>query len=202
MMTGYIDHVLERGENKKWEGRISRKLMTFSLVISLIVILGISFFLFSKESISYTSNGAPSSIKGSTIGWFVLGLGLLGTFFSFFSKLVVEYAITNKRVIIKSGLIGTDYRSIYFEQISTIIVDVGLIGKMFGTGNLKIDTGKTETYSSGKHSSTRTRTMYETLKDIDTPYEVHNLLQPSITGRREGLYSGRADRESNPQYYK
>ena len=38
MMTGYIDHVLERGENKKWEGRISRKVMTFSLVISLIVI--------------------------------------------------------------------------------------------------------------------------------------------------------------------
>src|SRR3989338_2230747 len=99
------------------------------------------------------------------------------TSFNFFSNFVIEYAITNKRIIIKSGLIGTDYKSIYFEQISQVVIDVGLIGKIFGTGNLKIDTGKTETYSSGgarvggvSHQSIRTRTMYDTLKNIDNPY--------------------------------
>ena len=48
----------------------------------------------------------------------------------------------------------------------------------------------------------KTRTMYEVLKNINNPYDVYALIQPSITGRRESLYSGRADRESNPEYYK
>ena len=90
-----------------------------------------------------------------------------------------------------------------------VVVDVGLIGKIFGTGNVKIDTGKTETYSSGggkigkaSYHNIKTRTMYDTLKNIDVPYEVYNILQPAVTGRRESLYSGRADRESNPEHYK
>jgi len=53
-----------------------------------------------------------------------------------------------------------------------------------------------------KYQNINTRTMYDILKDISNPYDVYGLLQPSITGRRESLYSGRADRESNPQYYK
>ena len=48
----------------------------------------------------------------------------------------------------------------------------------------------------------RTRTMFDILKNIDNPYEVYKIIQPSITSRRESLYSGRADRESNPEAYK
>jgi len=205
----YIDNVLERSERKVWEGKINRKVMFTGLIIGLVIVILISAFFFVKETIDYTSNGKPKQIGGFTIGIIVLVVGMLIIFLNFFSNLVVEYGITNKRIIIKSGLIGTDYKSIYFEQISQVVVDVGLIGKIFGTGNLKIDTGKTETYSSGgarvggvSHQSIRTRTMYDTLKNIDNPYEVYNIIQPSITGRRESLYSGRADRESNPQAYK
>ena len=205
-MSNYIDNILENSEHKKWEGKINRAVMAVGLIIGLIIIGGISGYFFSKDTISYTSNGVPSQIKGFYIGLPVLILGLLIVIIGFLSNLVVEYAITNKRIIIKSGLIGTDYKSIYFEQISGVVVDVGIIGKIFGTGNLKIDTGKTETYSSGgrqgNRGNIRTRTMYETLKNIDIPYDVYKLIQPSITGRRESLYSGRADRESNPQNYK
>ena len=204
-MSHYIDSILERSEHKKWEGKINRKVMVTIFIIGLIVVVGISAFFFNKDIIDYTSNGKPKQISGSLIGYIILSVGFLILILNFFSNYVVEYAITNKRVIIKSGLIGTDYKSIYFEQITQVLIDVGLIGKIFGTGNIKIDTGKTETYSTGGragHGNIRTRTMHDVLKDIDNPYDIYNLLQPTITGRRESLYSGRADRESNPQHYK
>jgi len=208
-MSHHIDNILETSEQKKWEGKINRKVMITGLIIGLIIVIGASAFLFSKNNINYTSNGQPKQINGFLIGLGILTIGLFFLLWNFFSNFVVEYAITNKRVIIKSGLIGTDYKSIYFEQMNGIVVDVGLIGKIFGTGNLKIDTGKTQTYSGGggsaggmKYQNINTRTMYDILKDISNPYDVYGLLQPSITGRRESLYSGRADRESNPQYYK
>ena len=212
-MTQYIDSILESKEKKVWEGKINRKVMFTTLIIGLIILGAISFFLFSKNKIDYTKtvNGQTTAgqTSGSFIGIIVLTAGLAILLLNFFSNLVKEYAITNKRVIIKSGLIGTDYKSIYFEQISQVIIDVGLIGKIFGTGNLKIDTGKTDTYSAGgrgaggmNYSRIQTKTMYEILKDIDNPYEVYKMIQPSITGRRESLYSGRADRENNPEAYK
>ncbi|MBI2451772.1 PH domain-containing protein [Candidatus Pacearchaeota archaeon] len=209
-MSHYIDNILERSEHKKWEGKINRKVMVTGLILGLVIVIGLSAFFFAKETINYTSNGTPKQISGFSIGSVVLGVGLLIVILDFFSNFVVEYAITNKRVIIKSGLIGTDYKSIYYEQINQVVIDVGLIGKIFGTGNLKIDTGKTETYSKGggakvggmQYQNIKTRTMYDVLKNINTPYEVYNFIQPSITGRRESLYSGRADKESNPQYYK
>lgn len=209
-MSHYIENILEKSEQKKWEGKINRKVIVTGLIFGLVIVIGISVFFFAKETINYTSNGTPKQISGSLIGAGILILGLLVIFLNFFSQFVVEYVITNKRIIIKSGLIGTDYKSIYFEQINQVVIDVGLIGKIFGTGNLKIDTGKTETYSNGggtrvgrvQYQNIGTRTMYDVLKNVDNPYDVHNIIQPSITGRRESLYSGRADRESNPQYYK
>src|SRR3989344_767593 len=187
--------------------------MATTLIIGLLILGIISFFLFNKGLINYTKNVNGQISSGQTSGYFigiiVVSVGLLIILLNFFSKLVTEYAITNKRIIIKSGLIGTDYKHIYFEQINQVIIDVGLIGKIFGTGNLKIDTGKTNTSSTGGiggnnigYSRIQTKTMYDILKDIDNPYELYRLIQPSITSRRESLYSGRADRESNPEAYK
>jgi len=205
-MSQYIDNILEPREKKVWEGKINRKILVTGLILGLIIILGISSFLIFKQTINYDSNGQQKQISGFIIGLVVLIIGLALLFLNFFSNFVVEYAITNKRIIIKSGLIGTDYKHIYFEQINQVIINVGLIGKIFGTGNLKIDTGKTETYSTGsggtkiggmRYQNVRTQTMYDLLKNIDNPYDIYNLIQPSITNRRESLYSGRADKESN-----
>ena len=75
-------------------------------------------------------------------------------------------------------------------------MDVGIMGKIFNVGTVKIDTGrmKTTTSGSGKHGHrTRTRTAYDTFNSIEKPYEVYKFLQSTLTGRKESLYSGRAD---------
>jgi len=195
-----INIVLEPKEQIVWQGIINRKVMSFSLIISLLIVFGLSAFFFSKETINYTSSGVAQAVAGSTVGAAILVVGLLLSLIIFFSNLVKVYAITNKRVLIKSGLIGTDFNSIYFTQIRTANVNVGLLDKIFGVGTINIDTGRIETVHSGSGANQRTstRTAYDKLIHISTPYEVYKYFQTALTSREESLYSGRADKESTP----
>ncbi len=193
-----INSVLEPQEQIVWQGIVSRKVMTFSLIVSLAIVLVITLLLFPQDAISYTFNGFPKEIAGPTLGIIILALGLLFSLLGFFSNLVKVYVITNKRVLIRSGLIGTDFNSIYFTQIRTANVNVGLLDKIFGVGTINIDTGKIETVQSGSGANQRTstRTAYDKLIHINTPYEVYKYFQTTLTGREESLYSGRADRKN------
>lgn len=197
-MKNEVNLVLEGGETIVWEGLVNRKVLLLNLILSLVVIVIISSFLFSKESIHYTSNGIPKVTTGAAIAKIVLGIGTILSFLSFFSNLVKRYLITNKRVLIKSGLIGTDFMSLYFTQMRSANVEVGLMDKLFSVGTISIDTGKVEAVSSGSgnNQSTGTRTAFDKLSHIDKPYEVYKYFQTALTGREESLYSGRADREN------
>lgn len=197
-MTQKIQTILEPQEQIIWRDVVNRKVMTFYLVFALLIVSAISFFLFSQETINYTSNNVPKSIAGSTVGLGFLLIGVALSLLSFFSNLVKEYTITNKRVLIKSGLIGTDFNSVYLTEVRTANVKVGLIDKIFSVGTLNIDTGKIETVNSGSRNDreTKTQTAYDKLLHINKPYEVYKYFQTTLTGRQESLYSGRADREN------
>lgn len=208
-MNTPIESILEPKEQVIWQGVINRKALTFNLIIVLIIIALISIFLFRQNIINYTQNDVSKEMKGSTLGLIILIAGLLITFLNFFQNIVKKYAITKKRVIIKSGIIGTDFKSIYYNEIKSAIVDVGLIGKIFKVGTIKIDLGETEMSSSTNrdskgvsHTSTSSHKVYEELKYIEDPYEVYKYLQISTNDRLESLYSGRADRENNPDKYR
>lgn len=205
-MENAIANILENNEKIVWQGKVSRKVLIFILVFLLIIIFSIGAFLLSKESISYTLNGNAAQTSGKIIGLGVIVLGLVLSLIVFFQNFVENYVITEKRVIIKSGIIGTDFKSIYFDQIKNVIVDVGLIGKIFKVGSIKIDIGKTRVFSTGggnnQTSNIDTKTMYDVLKHISKPYEVFKHVQHTLEIRKESLYSGRADKESNPEAYK
>ncbi|MBU1112160.1 MAG: hypothetical protein KJ896_05255, partial [Nanoarchaeota archaeon] len=68
----------------------------------------------------------------------------------------------------------------------------------YSTGGAHMGKGKVG-YNSGR---VKTKTMYDTLLHISNPYDVYKNLQQTLSGRKESLYSGRADRESNPGAYK
>ena len=182
-MEQEIFSVLEPQEKIVWQDVINRKVIIFYLITSLVIVFGISFYLFSKETINYSSNNNPQTIAGLTVGLIVLVVGLLISLLVFFSNLVKKYIITNKRVLIKSGLIGTDFNSIYFTQIRSANVNVGIIDKIFSVGTLNIDTGKVETVQSGGSNNQRSqmRTAYDKLVHINKPYEVYRYFQSTLT---------------------
>jgi membrane protein YdbS with pleckstrin-like domain len=54
------------------------------------------------------------------------------------------YAISNERIITRTGNIGVDYKSIPYFSIEAIDVNVGFFDKIFGTGSLIIKGMETE----------------------------------------------------------
>ena len=49
-----------------------------------------------------------------------------------------EFAITNKRIIIKTGLIRRDTFEMNLSKIESISVDQSILGRIFGYGTVKI----------------------------------------------------------------
>ena len=205
-MNTDISNLLEPEEKVFWQGVISRKVVNTSTAVMLLITFVIAGYLLTQGSIQYTQGDQAKQVSGSVMASIVAILGIGFSLLRYFQQIVVEYVVTSKRAMVKSGLIGTDFQSIYFEQMKEVLVDVDLIGKIFSVGTVKIDTGKTETYSTstgyGNNQQDRTqgmgiktRTMYSNLSYIDTPYEVYKYINSAISGRKESLYSGRADQE-------
>ncbi len=193
-MNPEIMAVLEPQEQIIWSDTMNKKVLWFYWWVSFLVISGISIFLFSQGNLYYDfSHGSSGNmIPTPAIGLLFFVGGLTFSLIRFFSDSRIVYLITNKRILIRSGIIGTDFNSLYFTAIKTINVQVSLLDKIFNTGTLFIDTGKIETVSLGKERNQRIQTAYDTLKNINNPYEVYQRFQEAITGRQENLYSGKA----------
>lgn len=171
--------ILEPQENIIWRGIINRHILGFTLAFVLFL------WLFFTAVIFAMSSGNTGFV------WFVSLVFLFFVLLNFFKDYVKEFIITDKRIIISSGIIGTDYNSIYFTNIKTVNVKVGLFDKIFGVGTINIDTGKVETIATKERSVTQTA--YDKLEYINSPYEVYKILQSTLSNRQESLYSGRAD---------
>ncbi|NLB48862.1 MAG: PH domain-containing protein [Erysipelotrichaceae bacterium] len=50
----------------------------------------------------------------------------------------IEYAFTDRRIIIRSGLIGIDFKTIFYSDVEGINVKVGVFDKMFKVGDIYI----------------------------------------------------------------
>lgn len=73
----------------------------------------------------------------------------------------IEYAFTNTRIIIRSGVVGIDVNSIYYSEITGVNLRVGLIDRMLKVGDI---------YISGAFKS-------QVLWDITDPYLISSRLQ-------------------------
>ena len=50
----------------------------------------------------------------------------------------IEYVFTDKRIIIRSGVIGIDFKNIYYTDVQGINCKVGIFDRMFKVGDLYI----------------------------------------------------------------
>lgn len=76
----------------------------------------------------------------------------------------MEYVFTDKRIILKSGVIGVDINNVYYTDITDVSLRVGLSDKLLHVGDI---------YISGKGKA-------QVLWDIENPYPVVNKLQKIV----------------------
>jgi uncharacterized membrane protein YdbT with pleckstrin-like domain len=199
-----VQAVLERNEKVIWDGKQDLKSAMISGLVGLVglVIFGLIFYSISNAGGgTCTINGVEKPTQdcagiGSYIAYAIFVLAVLSPIFTYLRYKVTHYVITDKRLLLKSGLIGADMRSVYYDQIKSAFVNVGVVGKLFGSGSILIDTGRIT------HTKHRTKPDYDRFSNIEDPYKIYALLQKRLSGRKEGLHSGRADHESNKEEYK
>ncbi len=75
--------------------------------------------------------------------WFILGLLTMGVtlpiaLYLFLRIKFLEQGVTNKRVILKSGIISRKTEEMKLTSIETVEIDQGILGRIFGFGTVKI----------------------------------------------------------------
>ena len=201
-MDSVLNSIIEKDEKILWNGRgdLMSTIMHTIGFIALFAAIGslLYFVLGNLESGTCTIGGRRRPVEecnamAQNISYIFFGIAALIPILTFFGFKATEYTISDKRFILKSGMIGADIRSVYYDQIRSVYVVVGLVGKIFGTGTIKIDTGRTKSHKRNNRSVTH----YDKISNIKNPYEVYKILQNNISESKENIDSGNNDISSD-----
>jgi uncharacterized membrane protein YdbT with pleckstrin-like domain len=121
----YIDSNLIEGERVVYRTRLHWLVFAMPILVTLVVLLPAAWFLF--ESASWQG-----------FAWLPLVLALLVLLPAFIKRQSSDFAVTNKRVMMKSGVMTTRSVELLLNKIEAIAVDQSLVGRMFGYGNIVV----------------------------------------------------------------
>ena len=76
----------------------------------------------------------------------------------------ISYTFTDKRIIVRSGLIGIDFKYVYYTNIDSVNVKVGFFDKLFKVGDLYITSSNQTVY----------------VEDISSPYQYADKIQDLV----------------------
>lgn len=103
-----------------------------------------------------------------------------------------EYAITDKRILIRTGFIGYECMNIYYKDITDIHLSVGIFDKMLGVGDIQICLAGCESHKDSNSD----------ILDIVDYEEVFNKLQATIRDIQSDIEYPNAYRPAeNPGYH-
>jgi uncharacterized membrane protein YdbT with pleckstrin-like domain len=77
------------------------------------------------------------------VGWILLGLLTFGitwivAIYEYLRLKHLEQGVTNKRVILKKGIISRKTEEMKLKSIETVEIDQGVLGRIFGYGTVRI----------------------------------------------------------------
>jgi len=114
----YVDQNLMTGEQVLYKAKLH---WVIFISPALLLILGL---------ILFAANG--------TLGGIVTGLGVIGLIIAYLNVSTSEFAVTNKRVIIKVGIIKRNSLDTVLKKVESITVNQSIIGRMFGYGSIVV----------------------------------------------------------------
>lgn len=138
-MIDNFDHIL--GENEKIikAFKPNKFKLYFSNYLFLFILLLVGIFFIVLLSVMEDPDIPVPEIYISLIagGWLLIGIIDLIGLKLYYNKRI--YAYTNKRMIIRNGIIGVDYKSLDIDMIGAIDVSVNVLDKILNknTGNIK-----------------------------------------------------------------
>ena len=143
----YLENILEPGETVRYRTNVSWTIYAPSLLLALCTAAVLA------------AGAAYSDV--TTLSWFVAVILAPATIFTFvpawFRRWTTEIAVTDRRIIMKRGLIRRHTIEMNMQKVESVDVDQTLIGRLFDYGNVTIrGTGST----------------FENLRMIDAPLKL------------------------------
>ena len=106
------------------------------------------------------------------------------------------YYVTNRRIIIQGGFFAVNENSLFFKDIRNTHVRIGLLDKVFGTGDIVFDNGMIYHTRNGNR-----RAQLPAMEDLENPYDVYNRVQRVILDIQTDMEFPNAYRPAeNPGY--
>lgn len=165
-----IDEIIDHENNEEilWRGKPKKKAYVTNACLKMLPI-AIIWIIFDSFVIGMSFGNFPSAY---TVFIIIFMLVHLMPVWIWIGNIVtanrqhrnLEYAFTNKRIILKSGIIGINIKSVYYSEISNINLKVNVIDKMLKVGDIYINS------ISGA----------DVLYDIENPYFITERLQKIV----------------------
>ena len=127
---GYVDENLISGEEVRYRARLHwTALAHWHALAIFLVAAGIALIVL----------GVMRDLIGATIsGGVLLAVAIIVLVSANVLRSSAEFAITNKRVIVKTGIVQRRTTELFLAKIETVGVDQGLIGRMLDFGTIRI----------------------------------------------------------------
>jgi uncharacterized membrane protein YdbT with pleckstrin-like domain len=121
----YIDRNLIEGERVVYRTRLHWLVFAMPILVTIVMLLPAAWFLL-------------DSPNWQGFAWVPLVVALLVLLPAFIKRQSSDFAVTNKRVMMKSGVMTTRSVELLLNKIEAIAVDQSLLGRMFGYGNIVV----------------------------------------------------------------
>ena len=103
------------------------------------------------------------------------------------------YYVTNRRVILQGGFFAVNETSLFYKDLRNVRVRIGLLDKLFRTGDIVLD--------GGGSLNRRDQTNLSAMEDLEQPHEVYNRIQKIILDMQTDMEYPNALRPTeNPGY--
>lgn len=104
-----------------------------------------------------------------------------------------RYIVTDRRVITQNGFVGMDYNTAFYKEIKNVRLQIQVIDKILGVGDIYIDTakGKSIVFYDIANPQMVYRKLQKTIMDIQTDIEYPNALRPENNPGYQTKYDGK-----------
>jgi membrane protein YdbS with pleckstrin-like domain len=187
-----MDNMLMGGEEVLWRGKPKKNAFVMNRIIKILPI-ALIWILFDGIMIgAMIITGAIREMLWFAIPFFAFHLlpvwVWLGNVISASKRWKnTEYAITDKRIILRDGLFGYNFKSIDYAEVDHVNIRVGFIDRLLKVGDIHITvSGKTDN---------------NVILDIEQPFSVFKMLQKTVLDIKTDIhYPNELRPQVNPGY--
>ena len=132
----YIDQNLSSGETVLYRTRLHWIAMLTHFMGALVVsLVGVGLLL---SAVSGMEKKSGNSLQLAGVGFTLLMLAALVVAIAFWKRSATEMAVTNRRVLVKLGVLTRRSTEIMLSKIESVSVDQSLLGRMLSFGTIMV----------------------------------------------------------------